>query len=1408
MSTKTIVREILTRFTFETREAEERVKTINSQLKAIKASLKIEWDSKKYNQAMELAGEKTKLLGEQLDKAREKMKAMNEAPDVDKASKEYQQLTRKIIYLESAIEKAGNEIKALEKLKLDNLKKQFDDVIKKLDNFSKAVMPASAAMAAGFAFATKAAVDMESAMAGVQKITRATDSAIADMKGELIALSKEIPVSAVELAKITESASRLGIEDKNLKAFTRTMADMGATSMLAGEQAASTFAQFANITKMPQENIDRLASSVFELGATMATDEPKIADMALKIASAGTAAKMSQADIVGLSAGLSALGLEAQAGGTAMSKAINSITLAVETGNADLQKFASVAGMSADAFAASWRDNAAGALVTFLEGLSDTERQGKSTVALLDELGITEVRLADTLRRAAGAGDLMRNAIVNGNKAWEENTALSKAAEVQYDTTASKMELFKNEVTALGIELGDRLLPMLTGGVEALGDLVKWLGDTDEATGGLITKLGLLIAALGPGAKAVSMLVGAVKALTVAMSANPIGLWVAAIAAAVAVITALVAAFVTAHDKAAQYARSTKALTTATDEYTEAAKRAQSATEDLAEAEQLNTREKAIQLELQILATKLKVADTQKSIAEAEAENTRLSEDSLEKLTTANALKEKYLDLQELVSNEELTETERSKRIMQIYEEASAIAGKRISDEIALGQAINNNTSAAEKNSKAVEKNNNIIDEGTKMLSAQEQGALALVQNGYMPLEDAAVKSGISIERLTELLNESAAAEEAAADSTSLLADAFTDADEGAAALSGTLGDLLAATSALASESDKLASALEEQQKTGELSVKTALSLIEAGYAAALAIDEETGAVRLNKEALDDLYNAKLAEQQLSIMAQSSELVSRMEEERSAARELEKGFLDLIDANLAWQAVSSTRREIEELDKMSTMLDKLRDPSRNRTTGGGSGGSGGSGGKTKEKTQDDRDLEAYRELLKRYEHERAMSSEDAEVAEAEYREREKAARDQFLRDGVEAHRDALWKSLEAEKQYEDKLAGQREKAAEAERAAASERLEGQRKRGELESRAYWDERERINNESFARETEQWLAGAHAIAQGRAADRLEEYQEERADLKDQLDRRLISEERFYEELKRLQSVYLQEGSAEWKKVRLELFQWDERQHEETLKREMEETANYYQQMRALQDAQKKEKEDARKTAERNHQRRVAQIDEELRLEKERLQAIIDGVDRELAAREKLKEEHNYDKKIAEAELMLLYARGGENEAAAEKELLRLKNERSEWEYRKNAEDTKQAARDAISMAETSATSQKDASQKQIVLETTQILSDWRRLENEARSEYSAELAQKEKERQDAYLAHMDKLQQGAKDAALAASAGASGIAGASYNTSSNYVDNRSFSASPTVVSPLTSGQMAAAFTKMFNQLMFG
>lgn len=464
----------------------------------------------------ELLSQKQKVLNENIQTTEEKLKQLKEikakadeamAKGTEINEQNYRNLQREIIATQTKLSDLKNENSKFTKfgdwaIKLGN---NLDKVSQKVDNLgNKLTTRLTVPIASAFGASVKEAIEFESAFTGVEKTVDGTEKQMKELKQGIKDLAKEIPSSTTEISEVAEAAGQLGIQTDNVLNFTKTMIDMGNATNLSADEAATTLARFANVTQMSQSDFDRLGSVIVALGNNFATTESEIASMGMNLGSAGKQVGMSQSQIMALATALSSVGLEAQAGGTAFSKVMINMQLAVEKGGKNLKNFASVAGMSTKEFAKAFKEDATTAIMKFVEGLSKSGERGKSAIKILDDMGITETRLRDALLRSANASDIMSKAIDLGNKAWEENNALTTEADKRYATTESQLKIAKNKIKDLAVSLGNKLLPSVNKILDKLGKWIDKLDKLSESEKDNIVKIGLLVAAAGPALKLAS----------------------------------------------------------------------------------------------------------------------------------------------------------------------------------------------------------------------------------------------------------------------------------------------------------------------------------------------------------------------------------------------------------------------------------------------------------------------------------------------------------------------------------------------------------------------------------------------------------------------------------------------------------------------------------------------------------------------------------------------------------------------------------------------------------------------------------------------------------------------------------------------------------------------------------------
>jgi len=509
-------------------DVNKRSKDIQSELKQVEKLLKLDPSN------TELLAQKQKLLSdaiantrEKLDRLRAVQEQVNEQfargeisegqyrafqREVVKTEQELASLEKRLESVHPDVQQFGDELEdAGQQAKTAG--DRFKEAGDKLKSAGEAMTNAGKKLSVGVTapivglgtVATKAAVDFESAFAGVRKTVDATEEEFAQLEQGIREMSKRMPAAATDIAAVAEAAGQLGIQTDNILKFTETMIGLGEATNLTAEEGATQFARFANIVGMSQNDFDRLGSAVVALGNSLATTEAEIVAMGMRLAGQGAQIGLTEAQIMALAAAMSSVGIEAEAGGTAMSTVLKRMQNAVSLAGEDLEKFAAVARMSATEFAEAFTTDPATALQAFVDGLAASSAAGENLTLILNDLGISGIRESDTLLRLAGASDVLRGAISTATQAWEENTALQNEVAQRYATTESQMAMFKNQLQDVAITLGQALIPALMDMLDAaqpiidmVADMARWFADLDEGTQKVIIGIAGFAVALGP----------------------------------------------------------------------------------------------------------------------------------------------------------------------------------------------------------------------------------------------------------------------------------------------------------------------------------------------------------------------------------------------------------------------------------------------------------------------------------------------------------------------------------------------------------------------------------------------------------------------------------------------------------------------------------------------------------------------------------------------------------------------------------------------------------------------------------------------------------------------------------------------------------------------------------------------
>ena len=524
--------------------AKNAVKYFQSNVKALDSSLKNNGKNTDLLQA------KYKTLGQAIEAQRKVLDQMKKSFDTlepgtakfDKAAAEIERENAKLAAMEGQLLSVQQALIAVGKENsfANRINKFGDGLIKsgdKIKNFGDSVSSLGGKLTTGLTLplvasvglVTKAASDYESAFAGVKKTVDETATvSYKNLSDGIRQMAKELPASAVEIANVAEVAGQLGIKAEDILTFSRTMIDMGESTNLSAEEAATAIAKIANILGLTSDEYGRFGASVVDLGNNFATTEKDIVEMTNRLAAGGKLAGLTAPEILGLATAMSSVGIEAEAGGTAMTQTLtaigNAVSLTTKDSADDLALIAKVAGTTSEEFQKAWKEKPAEALQAFIKGLNTAREQGANMDAILMKLGMTGIRQGNMLKSLALSSDKMSAAVARSNQAWKDNTALTNEANKRYETTESQLKMFKNQVTDLAIEFGGPLLKALREGltaakpwIDTLDKMAKQFSSMSEEQQRNVLKWAALTAGAGPALSILGKGLGIIGNLTKAL---------------------------------------------------------------------------------------------------------------------------------------------------------------------------------------------------------------------------------------------------------------------------------------------------------------------------------------------------------------------------------------------------------------------------------------------------------------------------------------------------------------------------------------------------------------------------------------------------------------------------------------------------------------------------------------------------------------------------------------------------------------------------------------------------------------------------------------------------------------------------------------------------------------------------
>ena len=424
------------------------------------------------------------------------------------AQKQYSDYGKQIENLTEQLKRLRQEQENYNRLSVAaNLQEQgqaFQSLGRSVNQVANAFRYVSLAASGALTGAVASAVSFESAMADVNKVLRQEEKDyLGTLQQQILDMSRELPLTAKEIAEVTANALQLGISAKDVGLFTETILKLGSATNIASEEAGIAIAQLFNITGESFSNVDKFGASLTDLGNKFPTFESDIMNMATRLGAAGASVKMTSQDILALATALSSTGLAAEGGGSAVSQIIRKIDKEVALNSSHLKQWAKYAGMSVAEFRNAWSTDAMGAFQTLIDNLKKATDSGTNLNVVMADLGIGYIRQIDAFARLVNASDVLDAALISSAEAWGEveegeEGALNVEFEKRVQTLAAQFQLLKNDLFNLGVMIGQELMPHLLKLIDFARSIVDWFINLSPTTKKWITGFLIGLASIYP----------------------------------------------------------------------------------------------------------------------------------------------------------------------------------------------------------------------------------------------------------------------------------------------------------------------------------------------------------------------------------------------------------------------------------------------------------------------------------------------------------------------------------------------------------------------------------------------------------------------------------------------------------------------------------------------------------------------------------------------------------------------------------------------------------------------------------------------------------------------------------------------------------------------------------------------
>ncbi|WP_455466579.1 phage tail tape measure protein [Bartonella sp. B39] len=332
------------------------------------------------------------------------------------------------------------------------------------------------------------AMQFDQSMKGLEKVLDAPLERLKALRRFALETSTKIPLAAREVLELMTSASQAGIGEQDLEAFSVYAAKAAVAFDMTGDQIGERFAKLRNVFKLNQEGIEDLGDAINHLSNHMAAKASEVSDFTNRATGAATMFKLTARETAAFGTAMISAGIVPESA----ARGFNVISARIQAGGKHIEDAFTNIGLSREKFMEDLDKDATGTLVRFFDVLGKSEQGMRSLIAIAGR------DFTGDFAKLVGNPELLWQALefVRDPKVFKGS--VEQEADKQATGAMRQFELLQNRIVALGITIGEVLLPPVNSLMESVGNftngLMTWANAHPTLTSAIIKTIAALMA--------------------------------------------------------------------------------------------------------------------------------------------------------------------------------------------------------------------------------------------------------------------------------------------------------------------------------------------------------------------------------------------------------------------------------------------------------------------------------------------------------------------------------------------------------------------------------------------------------------------------------------------------------------------------------------------------------------------------------------------------------------------------------------------------------------------------------------------------------------------------------------------------------------------------------------------------